>query len=232
MSTRMPGLPQRGRVIAYVDGYNLYHGIREREWQRFLWLDLPQLCSSLIKETQDLVLTKYFTTRISAPESKRKRQSDYLEALQLHCRNSIKMFWGHYQIEPWTCNSCGQSEPVPHEKKTDVNIAVEMMVDAFQNNFDSALLVSADSDLVPPIKSIRRLYPDKRIIVAFPPARFSAELQGQAHGHFEIGRAKFAGAQLPETIVKNDGATLTRPAKWTDAPKTDFGAALKAALDT
>lgn len=31
---------------------------------------------------------------------------------------------------------------------TDVNIAVEMMRDAFQDRFDAALLISADSDLV------------------------------------------------------------------------------------
>jgi uncharacterized LabA/DUF88 family protein len=31
---------------------------------------------------------------------------------------------------------------------TDVNIAVELMQDAFQNKFDTALLVTANSDLV------------------------------------------------------------------------------------
>jgi hypothetical protein len=224
-------MPQRRRVIAYIDGYNLYHGLRAAEWRRYLWLDLPALAGSLILDSQKLILTKYFTTRISSPESKRKRQSDYLEALAAHCGASIQMFWGHYQVEPWTCKLCKGIEQVPHEKKTDVNIAVEMLTDAYANAFDSAVLISADSDLVPPIEAVRRLFPAKRILVAFPPERFSVELKSVAHASFGIGRAKFAASQLPECVTKAGGTELVRPAKWTDIPNTNFGAILKCALD-
>ena len=31
------------RVIAYIDGYNLYHGLREQNWKRFYWLNLQRL---------------------------------------------------------------------------------------------------------------------------------------------------------------------------------------------
>jgi len=227
----MPGMPKKGRVIAYVDGYNLYHGIRDADWRRYLWLDLAKLAGSLILETQELVITKYFTTRISAPESKRKRQSEYLEALATHCGGSIQMFWGHYQTEPWTCKCCNKTELVPHEKKTDVNIAVELMTDAFQNAFDSAFLISADSDLVPPVIAIRRLFPSKSIVVAFPPERFSVELKNSANTSFTLGRAKLAGAQLPDRVLKPDGAKLERPTKWSSAPQTPFGLALESALD-
>jgi len=42
---------------------------------------------------------------------------------------------------------------------TDVNIAVEMMADTFQNHLDTALLLSADSDLVGSINTIKGLIP-------------------------------------------------------------------------
>lgn len=75
MSTQ--GMPRRKRVVAYIDGYNLYHGLRDEGLQKHLWLDLVALANSLIKQHyQDLVLTKYFTTRISYPEAKRQRQSN------------------------------------------------------------------------------------------------------------------------------------------------------------
>lgn len=226
----MPGPPKRYRVIAYVDGYNLYYGIREESWQRYLWLDLPALAKSLLRESQDLLLTKYFTTRISSPEPKRKRQSDYLEALQTHCGDSLKMFFGHYQSDPWKCERCNQIVQVPHEKKTDVNIAVEMMTDAFRDEFDTALLISADSDLVPAVLAIRRLFSDKRIVVAFPPARQSMELANAADVHISIGRAKLSRSQLPEVIKKADRRELRRPVKWTAMPQTDFGQKLHLAL--
>jgi hypothetical protein len=50
---------------------------------------------------------------------------------------------------------------VGNETMTDVNIAVELMQDAFHNNFDTALLVSADSDLVGPVVAVQKLLPQK-----------------------------------------------------------------------
>ena len=44
---------------------------------------------------------------------------------------------------------------------TDVNIAMELLVDAQQDKFDTALLVSADSDLTGPILKVRNLFPNK-----------------------------------------------------------------------
>jgi NYN domain len=223
-------LPQR-RVIAYVDGFNLYYGLKTSGWRRYLWLDLPTLVRSLLQVDQSLAVTKYFTSRIVGPSAKQKRQSVYLEALQLHCGSSLLMYYGHYQTDPWTCNSCGAVEEVPSEKKTDVNIAVEVMTDAFGDLFDTCVIISADSDLIPPILAVKRLFPKKRILVAFPPSRFSVELKGEAHASFTIGRAKFAGAQLPEVIMKPDGVKLRRPEKWS-AAQTGFGSVLTAALDS
>lgn len=229
----MPGLPipiKRKRVISYIDGFNLYFGLRDSEWRQYLWLDLTTLGKSLILDYQDLVTTKYFTSRIAAPPDKRKRQLTYLEALEAHCGKTLQFYFGHYQSDPRKCQNCGAVEDVPSEKKTDVNIAVEIMTDAFSDSFDTALLITADSDLIPAVQAVKRLFPDKRIVVAFPPARHSVELKQEAHTSFTIGRAKFAQAQMPEMIVKPDGKTkLTRPAKWTIS-RTEFGAKLGAAM--
>jgi len=55
-----------------------------------------------------------------------------------------------------------------------VNIAIALTSDAFRDQFDTALLVSGDSDLTGPVLQIKQLFPAKRIVVAFPPARSSA----------------------------------------------------------
>jgi hypothetical protein len=54
---------------------------------------------------------------------------------------------------------------------TDINITTELLSDAFTDRFDVALLISADSDLVGPIQKVRHLFPEKRMIVVFPPAQ-------------------------------------------------------------
>ncbi len=103
---------------------------------------------------------------------------------------------------------------VPSEKMTDVNIAVELLSDAVQDAFDTALLISADSDLTPVILKVRALFPGKRVIAAFPPGRFSQSLALAAHGYFVIGRAKLAASQLPDRIEQEDGSALVRPDGW------------------
>jgi uncharacterized LabA/DUF88 family protein len=97
---------------------------------------------------------------------------------------------------------------------TDVNIAVELMTDAFQDRFDTAILISPDSDLVSPVSSVHRLFPEKRVVVAFPPERFSPNLHKVASAHLQIGRATIANSQLPETVVSATGYPLQRPPTW------------------
>ncbi|MCX7692632.1 MAG: NYN domain-containing protein, partial [Tepidimonas taiwanensis] len=80
--------------------------------------------------------------------------------------------------------------------------------------FDVALIVSGDSDLTTPIRSVRARFPKKRLIVAFPPGRFSSELKRCAHGYLTIGEDKPRASQLPEHLTKPDGYVLTRPASW------------------
>jgi hypothetical protein len=78
------------------------------------------------------------------------------------------------------------------------------------------MLISADSDLSPAVRTAQRLSPATHIMAAFPPKRFSNELQKLMPASFCIGRAKFAGAQLPETITDpSTGHTIQRPQKWT-----------------
>ena len=200
------------RVIAYVDGFNLYFGLKSSGWRRYYWLNLQELARNLLKSSQRLVYTKYFTARVSQPPDKQKRQTIYIEALQtLH---DFVIFYGKYQLNPRECRHCGFRDKVPNEKMTDVNIAVELMTDAFQDRFDTALLISADSDLTPPAAAVRRLFPSKRIVIAFPPNRSSLALKTVAHACFMIGRRRIAQSLFPPEVRKPDGFVLERPASW------------------
>jgi uncharacterized LabA/DUF88 family protein len=200
------------RVVAYIDGFNLYFGLRSARWKRFYWLNLQTLAQNLLKAGQDLVFTKYFTSRVSYPSDKERRQSTFLDALET--LSDFRIYYGHYQANLQRCRKCGSKVLVPSEKMTDVNIAVEMMSDAYQDLFDVALVISADSDLTAPVLAIKNLFPDKRVIVAFPPQRHSAQLERVAHGSFQIGRATIAKSLFPEKVPKADGFVLQKPREW------------------
>lgn len=207
------GQPQktRDRVVTYIDGFNLYYGLKERGWQRYMWLDLKQLSHRLLKPHQRMMMTKYFTSRVSAPKDKAGRQNTFLEALGTLPK--FQIFYGNYQMNLRRCVHCGKSDRIPNEKMTDVNIATEMLTDAFLDKFDTALLISADGDLETPVRQIAGMK-GKRIIVIFPPKRHSFKLEQVATATMIMGRGHLATSQLPKKIKKPDGYVLTRPTKW------------------
>lgn len=203
------------RVIAYVDGFNLYFGLREAGYRRYYWLDIRLLAEKLLMFNQELTFTKYFTARITDDPTKEKRQTTYIEALEtLRDFNDFEIYYGHYRKDPYKCPRCKCVYDVPHEKMTDVNIATQMLIDAFNNKFEKALLVSADSDLVPLIEAVREKYPEKSVVVAFPPERYSADLEKVANACLHINRAKLAQSRFPDKVKKADGFVLERPQEW------------------
>lgn len=54
------------------------------------------------------------------------------------------------------------------EKKTDVNIAIRMIEDCLDDNTDSIVLVSGDSDQEPAIHWIQERFPKVRLAVYIP----------------------------------------------------------------
>jgi len=201
------------RTIVYIDGFNLYFGLKAKGYKRFYWLDLELLATNLLRPHHVLQAVRYFTADIKAGMDKHRRQQTFLDALKTHC-TKLQIIRGHYLIKQRQCHRCGAVAQIPEEKKTDVNIASFMLADAFTDQFDTAILVSGDSDLVPPIETVRLYQPAKRVLVAFPPGRQSEDLKRTAHGFFWINEQKLRISLLPNPVVKPNGHQLFKPATW------------------
>lgn len=161
------------------------------------------------------MVVRYFTARVlqlaDDPEQP-KRQKSYLEALET--LPDLHIHYGYFLPKSVTCQQCGTSWETYEEKMTDVNIAVELMGDAQDNAFDTAIIVSGDSDLAGPVEALHRRYPEKRVIAAFPPNRNSFRLRQAATASFVIGRRRISASLLPEQVVKDDGHVLVKPPQW------------------
>lgn len=201
------------RVKAYVDGFNLYHGLREKHGRRYHWLDLQALVTSLLRRDQVLVGIDYFTARVRQQPASEARQATYLDALGAHCRQ-VTIIEGRFQEKNRYCRVCRTEMTLYEEKETDVSIAAALIEDAVNHVFDAAMLVSADSDLCPAVRAVGRLRPGKRIFAAFPPRRRSDDLRSSQGGAvFTIGDAKLRKALLPD-VVEARGVLLRRPSYW------------------
>lgn len=202
------------RVKAYVDGFNLYHGLKARHGRKYLWLDLQELVTRLLKPAQPLIEVQYFTARVRNQPESEQRQTAYLEALAAHCP-LVNIVHGRFQKKTHKCRSCGSPQVSYQEKETDVSIAVQLVEDGVRDVFDTALLISADSDLCPAVRSLKRVSASKRIIAVFPPQRHSEELRKATDGLVKINDVSIRNSQLPPTVVKAPGVTLARPKYWT-----------------
>jgi uncharacterized LabA/DUF88 family protein len=200
-------------LIVYVDGFNLYHGLKEKFGRRLLWLDLAALATSLRPRSQ-LLQVRYFTAPVLDNPSAASRQGRYQQALLAHSGGRIDIVQGRYQKKAMTCRGCGSSWTHYEEKETDVNIATAIVADAAQGKADSALIISADSDLAPAVRTARAVNPTLFIAAAFPPKRYSAELNKLMPNSFPIGTTKLTQSQLPQTVADGRGHTYCRPAKW------------------
>lgn len=199
------------RVIVYIDGFNLYFGMRAAGLDDCRWLNVKSLAESFLSHGQELTEVRYFTSRVSNSPDKQKRQSTYIEALE---SLNVKIVYGHYQDGNEECKRCGHIWRTAKEKMTDVNIATSIIVDAYLDRFDVAILVSGDSDLVPPIKATHEQFNKKGVVVAFPPSRHNVSMAAVARGSFIIGKKKLRDNLLPPQVQKKDGFILLKPNSW------------------
>ncbi|MFI6758529.1 NYN domain-containing protein [Micromonospora sp. NPDC050417] len=201
------------RVTAYVDGFNLYHGLKAKHGRKYHWLDLQLMVTSLLRSDQELASVNYFTARIRNQPSSERRQEDYLRALDA-AAPKLRIIEGRFQAKASICRHCGSTWTSYEEKETDVNLALSIARDAARDRFDTCILISGDADLCPAIRVTRELAPDKKVVVAFPPRRWSDALRNEADACFTIGDAKIRQAQLPDKVMLDNGLIVERPAYW------------------
>ncbi len=199
------------KTIVYIDGFNLYYGLKSKKFYKYLWLDLYDLSRRITPKGTNLVAVKYFTTRQGTPREKYLRQKTFIEALESY--TPIQVFYGQYTTKKdkifWFFKHKRYVE-----KRTDVNIATHMISDAFRDEFDYFVLVSGDSDQVPTIEKIKEYCPNKKYIAAFPPRRYTNHLARLAYDKFEIGEKLLKRCLLPLEIRKKDGYILRKPSLW------------------
>ena len=203
------------RVTAYIDGFNLYFGLKSKGWKRHYWLDVVGLARSLLKPGQTLQAVHYFTARIRLAGNNHadmQRQADYLDALAT--LPPLTIHFGHYLPKDRKCRRCDNVWTDYEEKMTDVNIAVQLLADAYDDHFDTALLISADSDLTTPVQQVLARFPRKRIIVVQPPGRNSVHLEKAASAAFTLSETKVRQNQLPPAVAAANGYLIHRPATW------------------
>jgi len=213
------------KVIVYIDGFNLYNGT-VKDYPHYKWLDLVAFSKRLMPQ-DDVIKVKYFTAKVNGHLSQ-KRQLIYWDALTNYYPTLFTIIEGFFvnekKIRPiagyqyrdrrkaskkdriWIINT--------NEKCTDVNLAVHLLNDAWKNEFESALIISNDSDLREAIIVVKDEL-KKDIIIANPHLWHStvaaSELSKLNLQKRKISESQLKACQLPDPIP---GTTISKPPEW------------------
>ena len=223
--------PLSDRANIHIDGFNLYHDCfddhRNRpHWRQYRWLDLHLLSQNLCPRAS-INRIRNFTALVdpySSNPDNRARQLTYLRALATipHLCIHLGRFATNEKERPLAMPNAPKPTPlVPlqmvhiierEEKGSDVNLASHLLVDAFKQEYDLAVVVSNDSDLAEPIRLVRSEFGLKVRIVN--PRKFLAyDLRGIADFNSNIKFGMLQQSQFPTTMTDATGS-FTKPGRW------------------
>ena len=200
------------RVAFFIDGFNLYHSLpvcgKSRQYR---WLDLRCLAEQFYspRRIEQII---YFTAYADWSQSKTNRHQTYIQAQR---NRGVAVEIGKFYRVRKRCRAvCNQIYCTHEEKQTDVNIAIKLLELAVRDEYDTAVLVTGDSDIVPGVEAVKRLYPAKQVHVLIPPNSKARALKQACHAHRTIKKSHLANSQLPNPVRLSNGQELTCPPKW------------------
>lgn len=102
---------------------------------------------------------------------------------------------------------------IEEEKRTDVNIAVQMVEDSARGLVDKILLVSNDSDLTEAVLATERFGVPVGIVNPHR-TRTSHHLTGSASFEIVLRRTALTRCQFPNVVNGPNGRSVRRPTQW------------------
>jgi uncharacterized LabA/DUF88 family protein len=205
---------EKQKVIVYVDGFNFYYGLKgDPKWKRYYWLDIVKFFEKFMKPDQELIKVKYFSAR---PDNQEKNARQYA-FFQANMENSrFQLILGKYLKKKITCFNCGNIINTYEEKESDVRIATQIVSDSYEKNCDIAIVVSADSDMIPSVELAKQA--GQKVFIYFPPNHYSSNLAALANGHpIQLSKyeSRFRQSLLPDVVhLKEKNYDLSIPEKW------------------
>ena len=210
------------RVAVYVDGYNLYHSL-ENGYYDLLWLDIERISKLYFDDIHssiysEITFIKFFTAIWKNMPDSISHHENYFNALEATSGNKVIQYLGKFNRVSEQCPKCHETIYFQKEKHSDVNLALHMLMDAIDNKYDTALLISGDSDFVPAIRMIKKEIEDVKILVLYPPGALNADLSAIADYSSEMSESLLLKCQLSDTVT-SDGKTFSKPKEWSRSHK-------------
>ena len=203
------------KANVYVDGFNLYYGaVKDTPYR---WLDIAAMCGLLLPRDH-INQIKYFTALVSPrphDPDQPTRQQTYLRALRTMPNLTIiyGTFLTHEVMMPVAPPASGTKKVIKTEEKgSDVNLATHLLVDGYSDDYEIAVIVSNDWDLLGPIEVVIDQL-KKPVGLLNPQKHPSKALLPKVTFIKQIRSGVLAKSQFPVTL-KDTRGSFSKPASW------------------
>lgn len=176
-----PAAPRLLRAEIFVDGTNFDIAAQQLMSAS---VDMPKFARELVRKlsTQHLLVKLHYCTAPAADPSPPKARFEQAYFDRLREAHSVDLVLGRHEFSG---EYDRQGRKRYTEKHTDVNVAMLMMEGACDDRYDTAVIISGDTDMVPVMKRVRER--GKRVAWChFPGQRTLADLRQVSDEQFEL----------------------------------------------
>ena len=160
------------KTSVFIDGYNLYHAIKNLRKSHLKWVNLFNLSQEFAKPNNGFQINRvqFFTAPpIHKSIKTQQKYNAYIQALKHY---DVEIIEGKFKKKLISYkDSKGKifTRTTHEEKESDVNLALAILEDAIEKISDQLLVITNDSDISPAIKLALTKNPNLRINVITPP---------------------------------------------------------------
>lgn len=139
----------KDRVAIFIDGSNLYYKLKELKIQHTTEFNYLGLCQKLARQ-RPIVFKGYFigVVRVKGNDPKSLELRKNQQRLFSFLRNRGFIIRQGYLLE---------NNGKYHEKGVDVQLATDLLIGAYEDKYDVAIILSSDTDMLPAIRKIKSL---------------------------------------------------------------------------
>jgi len=134
------------KCVVLIDGSNFYYKLKDLKLHKLLNFDFSGFAAMLASNHKIVHATYYIGKIRTDGTDKTQRLFNNQQKLLAHLKQHNFLYSLGYLMK---------SEGVYHEKGVDVNIAVDMLIAAYENLCDRIILISSDTDLLPAVNKAR-----------------------------------------------------------------------------
>lgn len=212
-------------VVSLVDGFNVYHALDQRSrhgghpYREFKWINYWRLSQCFVPLADTMDQVRWFTAE--SPLSGREgnlRRGRHRRLRRANEAQGVQVVDGYFRPVTRSCKLIvppGFIKYETHEeKRTDVAIAVALVSLAHQQAYDKAVLITADSDMIPAIEEAKAVHPRGAIINVVPIERRARALYNYVDQQIRMRTRHLKASRLPLQVTLDTGRTIRCPRMW------------------